>query len=174
MAEESLPRRRGPPTLHRPEYDEQAYKLCLLGATLDELADFFGVCAKTVDNWVVKHPEFADAVRRGRMQADANVAERLYERARGYSHEAVKIFMPPGGGDPVYAPYIEHYPPDTAAASLWLRNRQPQRWRDKQEIDHTGGVTIEHLIIEAATRKPAGDLVLEALPQLSGPDGEGR
>jgi hypothetical protein len=27
------------------------------------------------------------------------------------------------------------YPPDTTAASLWLRNRQPHRWRDKHEID---------------------------------------
>jgi hypothetical protein len=33
--------------------------------------------------------------------------------------------------EPVYAEYTEHYPPDTGAASLWLRNRQPEKWRDK-------------------------------------------
>ena len=32
-------------------------------------------------------------------------------------------------------PYEVHHPPDTAAASLWLRNRQPKLWRDKHEID---------------------------------------
>jgi len=42
---------------------------------------------------------------------------------RGYTHEATKIFMPAGAEAPVYAPYTEHYPPDTHAASLWLRNR---------------------------------------------------
>ena len=27
--------------------------------------------------------------------------------------------------------------PDTAACLIWLKNRQPATWRDKQEIDHT-------------------------------------
>jgi hypothetical protein len=35
----------------------------------------------------------------------------------------------------VYAPYVANYPPDTAAASLWLRNRQPEKWRDRQNLD---------------------------------------
>jgi hypothetical protein len=32
---------RGRPTKYKEEYNEQAYKLCLLGATDKELADFF-------------------------------------------------------------------------------------------------------------------------------------
>ena len=44
---------------------------------------------------------------------------------------AVKIFMPAGAEAPVCASYTEHYPPDTQAASLWLRNRQPAKWRDR-------------------------------------------
>jgi hypothetical protein len=70
------------------------------------------------------------------------MAERLYHRGLGYQHEAVKIFMPAGAAAPVYAPYIEHYPPDTQAASLWLRNRQPAKWRDRQEVNHIG--TLDH------------------------------
>jgi hypothetical protein len=72
------------------------------------------------------------------------MAESLYNRGLGYQHQAVKIFMPAGAGAPVYAPYTEHYPPDTKAASLWLRNRQPERWRDKREVDHMG--SLEHRI----------------------------
>ncbi|MOA55620.1 hypothetical protein D3C78_1794470 [compost metagenome] len=34
--------------------------------------------------------------------------------------------------------YVEHYPPDTPAASLWLRNRQPAKWRDKIQTEHSG------------------------------------
>jgi hypothetical protein len=30
-------------------------------------------------------------------------------------------------------PYTERYPPDTAAAIFWLKNRQPKHWRDKVE-----------------------------------------
>ena len=63
-----------------------------------------------------------EAIERGGVQADAHMAERLYHRGLGYQHEAVKIFMPAGAAALVYAPYTEHYPPDTQAASLWLRN----------------------------------------------------
>jgi hypothetical protein len=126
----------GRPTLYREEYAEQAYKLCLLSATDAELADFFGVNQDTIYEWQSVHSDFSESIRRGKLSADANVAERLYQRARGYSHEAVKIFMPAGASEPVYAEYIEHYPPDTQAASLWLRNRQKDKWRDR--IEHTG------------------------------------
>jgi hypothetical protein len=50
----------------------------------------------------------------------------------------VKIFMPAGASAPVVAKYREHYPPDTAAASLWLRNRRSDKWRDKHEHEHGG------------------------------------
>jgi hypothetical protein len=127
----------GRPSLYRPEYAEQAYKLCLLSATDAEMANFFGIALANFHKWKHAHPEFRDSIARGKEIADASVAERLYQRALGYSHEAVKIFMPAGSDAPVYAPYTEHYPPDTNAASLWLRNRQSGKWRDKTEHEHT-------------------------------------
>jgi hypothetical protein len=129
---------RGRPSSYRDEYAERAYKLCLLGATDAEMVDFFEVAESTLNLWKHEHPEFSESIMRGKRTADANVAERLYQRALGYSHDAVKIFMPAGASEPVYAAYTEHYPPDTQAASLWLRNRQPAKWRDKQEHQHTG------------------------------------
>lgn len=132
-----VPRKRGRPPGFGPEHNEQAFKLALLGATDEQMAEFWNVTQQTVDNWKRNAPGFLAALMRGKLEADANVAERLYQRAIGYSHEAVKIFMPAGAAEPVYAPYTEHYPPDTQAASLWLRNRQPAKWRDKQELDHT-------------------------------------
>jgi hypothetical protein len=86
----------------REEYDEQARKLCLLGATDAELADFFGVSEQTLNTWKKVHPKFLESMNRGKIIADAEVAEKLYHRACGYSHEAVKIFMPAGAVDPVY------------------------------------------------------------------------
>src|SRR5205823_10425072 len=56
-------------------------------------------------------------------------------RACGYSHDAVKIFLPSRGSEPIYAPYIQHYPPDTKAALRWLMNRQPALWRDRQKVN---------------------------------------
>jgi hypothetical protein len=111
--------------------------MALLGLTDEQMAVAFDVSEVTLWNWKNHHGKFRDALTRGKVRADGRVAESLYKRAMGYSHEAVKIFMPAGADAPVYAPYTVHYPPDTQAASLWLRNRQPGLWRDKQELVHT-------------------------------------
>jgi hypothetical protein len=66
----------------------------------------------------------------------------LYERANGYSYDAVKIFMPAGAKKPVYAPYVEHMPPDVTACIFWMKNRMPERWRDVQNVDHAIGKYI--------------------------------
>lgn len=134
-------RGRGRPSSYRPEFDQHAYRLCLLGMTDVELAKFFGVSEPALNRWKSRHPNFRKSMVAGRDQADAKVAHKLYRRALGYSHKAVKIFCNKDG-EITEAPYIEHYPPDTAAASLWLRNRQPARWRDKQEIEHSGKMLL--------------------------------
>jgi hypothetical protein len=56
-----------------------------------------------------------------------------------YSYDSVKIFMPAGAKKPVYAPYVEHLPPDVTAAIFWLKNRDPARWRDAWQMEHTLG-----------------------------------
>jgi L-alanine-DL-glutamate epimerase-like enolase superfamily enzyme len=53
------------------------------------------------------------------------VERSLYERANGYTYDAVKIFMPAGAKKPVYAPYVEHMPRDVTAGIFWLKNRDP-------------------------------------------------
>lgn len=125
----------GRPTAFKPEYCKQVEKLCRLGATDKEIADFFGVTEQTVNNWKESHPQFFESLKKGKALSDANVADRLYKRAMGYSHRAVKIFN--DNGEPMRVDYIEHYPPDTTACIFWLKNRQPKKWRDKIEQGFT-------------------------------------
>ena len=127
-------RTRGRPSLYREEYADEAYKLCLLGATDQELGDVFGVHRDTIHKWKRTRPDFSDAITRGKMLADAEVAAKLYERACGYVINAVKLYRQ-DDGSVLQMPYKIEHPPDTQAASLWLRNRQPHRWRDKHEVD---------------------------------------
>lgn len=134
----------GAPTKYKSEYDQQVYKLCLLGATDVQLADFFGVCEKTIHNWAAEEPEFKAARRRGKMIADAEVSNSLYQRANGYSHPEEKIFCQ--DGQIVRANTTRHYPPETIACIFWLKNRQPEDWRDKTDIDHGGKVEIVRII----------------------------
>jgi hypothetical protein len=128
----------GRPSAYRPEYAEQAAKLARLGATDAEMADFFGVDERTVNNWKGEHEEFFQSLKSGKAQADAEVADKLFRRATGYEHEATKVFMPSGAGAPVYASYVERYPPDPTSMIFWLKNRRPDLWRDMHRQEHTG------------------------------------
>lgn len=123
----------GRPTGYAEAHDAQAYKLCLLGATDEEMADFFGVVVSTIYLWAKTHASFSEARARGKMAADAEVADRLFQRARGYSHPEVHITQ--FQGDVTMTDITKHYPPDTQAATWWLKNRQPAKWKDKSELD---------------------------------------
>jgi len=132
-AKKKVAKKNGRPTKYKVEYNEQAYKLCLLGSTDKQLADFFVISEATLNTWKHKHPKFLESLRKGKVIADANVAESLYERARGFSHPDTHIsnFQ----GEITQTEITKHYPPDTAAAFIWLKNRAG--WRDKQETEHT-------------------------------------
>ncbi len=142
----------GRPTSYREKYNKQAYRLCLLGAIDEELAEFFEVSVSTITNWKNEHPEFLASIKKGKMAADSKVAERLYERAMGYSHPETHAsnYM----GVITKTELIKHYPPDTVAAFIWLKNRQPEKWRDKIEVgvnvklDRETLVQIEQVFME--------------------------
>ena len=130
----------GRPANYKKEYDEQAYKLCLLGATDKEMADFFNVKEQTINNWKKNHPSFFESIKRGKIVADANVAKSLYNRALGYYHPEDKIFN--DNGEPLIVPTVKHYPPDPTAAIFWLKNRKPAEWRDKRDVQVEGNMTF--------------------------------
>ena len=131
----------GQPSAYRKEYVDQAYKLCLLGVTDLELADFFGVVEQTLHNWRKAHPEFLESTTRGKTIADAEVAHSLFKRATGYVGKKVITASDKGSITDIQT-IDDHVGPDTAAASLWLRNRQSAKWRDKQDIEHSGTLTL--------------------------------
>lgn len=131
----------GRPTKYKIEYNEQAYKLCLLGHTDEELADFFEVHVSTIHQWKLDYPDFSDSIKKGKEIADAEVSKSLYHRALGYSHPDVDIKAV--NGEIVETPVMKHYPPDATSAIFWLKNRQPKKWRDKQVMEHEGGLEIK-------------------------------
>lgn len=119
----------GRPTIYRPEFAEQARRLCEYGATDADIASFFNVGVSTIYVWKLRHPEFLESTKRGKDVADEAVERSLFLRATGYSHDAVKILQ--HEGEPVIVPFVQHHPPDVAASIFWLKNRRPQRWRDR-------------------------------------------
>lgn len=127
----------GRPTKYQAAFAKQAEKLCKLGATDEELAEFFEIDVATLDRWKVKYSGFRGALKLGKDKADAEVAEKLFRRATGYSCPDVDIRVI--RGKIVKTPLVKHYPPDTVAAIFWLKNRQRKKWRDKVETGITDG-----------------------------------
>lgn len=143
---ETAERKRGRPPKYRPEFAKQVTNYCLLGATNAELASAFGVDERTINRWLVTKPEFCQAVKEGREVADANVANSLYRKALNG---------------------------DTAAAFIWLKNRRPDLWRDKKEVEATQDVRhsgkVEHVLSDEARRWINEDLEEMGLPVIEPP-----
>jgi hypothetical protein len=141
MTKATVKNKGGRPTDYKEEYNDQVRKLCLLGATDESLANFFNIAVSTLNLWKDKHPKFMESIREGKEVADANVADALYNRAIGFSHkhDHISNFQ----GDITITPTIKHYPADTGAAFIWLKNRRNKHsdgWKDKQEVEHSGEV----------------------------------
>lgn len=138
-----IKRKRGRPTLYKEEYCDLARKYCLLGATDKDLASFFDVTEDCINRWKVDHPDFFVSIKEGKEIADSNVADRLYQRAMGFEHDSEEIKVVSDGtgmGSSVERVAVRKvYPPDTAAAIFWLKNRQKAKWRDKIETGFTDG-----------------------------------
>lgn len=147
----------GQPTKYRKEFAERARALCEMGATDQELADFFKVDVRTVYNWKHSEPEFFQALRVGKEACDDRVERSLYQRAIGYEQDAVKIFMPAGAEEPVYAPYRERVAPDVGAAKMWLTNRRGDIWREKTETDINLKIDLASAIEAGNKRVQSGD-----------------
>jgi hypothetical protein len=126
-----------------------ARRFCLLGCTDADLGRSFGVDELTIQRWMDDYPSFRVAVKAGREDADARMAESLWHRGIGYSHKAEKITVlrvpvvtTDEDGNAVRTEdikefrsvYTENYPPDTASAIFWLKNRRRDLWRDAPQV----------------------------------------
>lgn len=126
----------GRPTDYDPEFCQIAADACIRGATDEEVAEVLGVSARTIYRWKIQHPEFCQALEVGKELCDERVARSLYNRAVGYTYDAVKILQ--NAGTAVIVPYKEHVPPDVAAQKHWLSNRKPDEWREVSKHEHSG------------------------------------
>jgi len=137
----------GASTKYKPEYDEQARKLCLLGYIDTELADFFNVALSTINKWKLDFPSFSESLKKGKVVADAEVSETLFNKAKGYNYDEVRVEESEDAGTKTVTT-TKHLAGDTTAQIFWLKNRQPKLWRDKQEIDQQTTIKVNETLAE--------------------------
>jgi len=135
----------GRPTKYKKEYNVQAAKLCKLGATDVQLADFFDVAESTIHKWKLEHTSFSESLKAGKVFSDDKVEAALYDRAIGYHYDEIKEeHSEDGMKRTVTTKRIQ----DNTAAIFWLKNRRPEQWRDKVENDTVQDINI-HIDHEA-------------------------
>ena len=113
---------------------------CLLGATNKELGRMFGVDERTINRWLVTKPEFRQAVKAAARMPTRTLPARFIAKppAPGHSPPSRSSRKSKSCRTAARSSPSTPFPPDTAAAFIWLKNRQPHRWRDKKEVHETG------------------------------------
>jgi len=132
----------GAPSKYKEEYVEQVEKLYRLGSKDTQVADFFNVTEQTLHNWKASRPDFLESIRAGKDYWDGEAIEKsLCKRAMGYTVEEEKHEEGTAGTKTTITK--RHIPASDTAMIYWLNNRSRGRFKQKQEVEHSGeGITF--------------------------------
>lgn len=133
----------------KPIYDPHlhpnvAHFLAREGFTNVQIAQAMGVNQDTIQTWIKTHSEFSEAIKAGKIPADARVVSGLYLRAIGCFVTERKVIEYPNGERRTETTTKE-IPPDPHAGLAWLYNRCPDQWRrdpSKREGENDNVITI--------------------------------
>lgn len=132
------------------------------GLTDDQIAQNIGIRRETLYDWKKKYPNFSNALKKGKEVVDRQVENALLKRALGYSYDEVtherqynkekdEIELVP------VKVVTKQVAPDTTAQIFWLKNRRPDKWRDRKELD----ANVNH------SNNPFQELSVEELKKLA-------
>jgi hypothetical protein len=148
----------GAPSIYDPiRFPHMANTLCKeYGFTSNQMAKVFGVSPKTVQLWMMKYPEFKEAVWSGKDEFDSvKVENALLKVALGFEYDerTVKSTHVRGvdaEGNKIRVPAKEitvttkMLTPNVKAIALWLTNRQPERWKNSMTVTANVNSKTEH------------------------------
>ena len=104
------------------------------GLTDEEIAHNMGITASTLYEWKKKYSNISEALKRGKEVVDVLVENALLKRALGYEYEEVSKKFENGVLTECKITK-KQVVPDTTAQIFWLKNRKPEDWRDKKDVD---------------------------------------
>lgn len=106
------------------------------GLTDEQIADNIGISRSTLNSWKDKYSDISDTLKRGKEVVDRQVENALLKRALGYEYtETTREYIPELDEMKTTKKVTKQVAPDTTAQIFWLKNRKPDKWRDKQEYE---------------------------------------
>lgn len=124
------------------------------GLTDEQIAKNLGVSVSSLNEYKKKYPEFLESLKRGKEIVDYEVENALLKRALGYEYDEVTCEF---GKETKRV--TKQVAGDVTAQIIWLKNRKPDKWRDKQVIESNNNTTVE-------IKNPLEGLTTEELKKL--------
>ncbi|MER8602810.1 hypothetical protein NKH48_03310 [Mesorhizobium sp. M1233] len=164
-----------------PSLDDRARRICLLTNATDEiLAELLGFSVWTLQKYKREHPSFANAIARGKIDADMEVAESAHFKATGgmvYETQAIKVRAGKGVEEVKLVEVQKFIPADTQAQRMWLMNRS-KYWRPENDQPDAkpsqvvnNNTTINNTtVIVAQVKDDLSEIFGDALPRAATDD----
>lgn len=115
------------------------------GLTDEQIAKNLGIGKTSFYKYLSEHNELSERLKKGKEIVDVQVENALLKRALGYKYEEVtkeKVLNKDTGEYELKVTKVvtKEVQPDTTAEIFWLKNRKPETWRDKKDIEHSGNI----------------------------------
>ena len=138
------------------------------GLSDEQIMKNIGIAKDTYYRWKNDFKEFADAIKRGKAPVDFEVENALLKTALGHTMTLkkpikVKVEKQLSGKGKIVEEHIEYaeeevyIPPNAVAQIFWLKNRKPDRWRDRPQAGAVEGTAADDGFIEALNGTAAKD-----------------
>lgn len=133
------------------------------GATDEDLAAMIGISIATFYEWKKKYAEFSEALFKGKHVANGELLNSAFRQSVGYTYienvpvrfKTYKEFIDPDKGkvlkpveEVIVVPVEKHVYPNATITQFMLRNRMPEQYKDKQQIEHIGSNDYDYLTDE--------------------------
>lgn len=104
------------------------------GLTDEQIAKNMGIRRETLIEWKKKYPNISNTLKKGKEIVDIEVENALLKRALGFQYDEVTQELNTDTQCLETTKVVKKMVvPDTTAQIFWLKNRRPDKYRDKPE-----------------------------------------
>lgn len=109
------------------------------GLTDEQIAKNLGISKDSFYKYKKQYSDFSDSLKKGKEIIDYEVENALLKRALGYEYDEVTYEH----GEETKR-VTKQVAPDTTAQIFWLKNRKPDKWRDKQVVESNNTIEVKN------------------------------